>query len=299
MTPSPPFARTQQPLGGSKWAAMFAGPPAGLPNARRLLTHKKALCHPDGSVTAAHHSSPPDPRCIFLMAAGPLVPLGQFLCGSLPAILASGPLRGGAIPAGGLLTPTQQNLLLRLGLSDAYITLDRPTCFTRILQSTQDSPGDEPFLQMIARLRCPPASHLPATVAILPDPATARFSLSNRHSLVTWLRARRCRILTPDTAALDDTIAGLAGATRMIIADPAQAGVLGLCQPGAQILEIAAEGWADHRVRVACRALGLDWHLFLATAPSYPLLRPPPLGTLSALSFEIPIASIALALASL
>lgn len=299
MMPPRPLSRTSPKLGGSKWAALFAGPPAGPPAARRLHAHDHSVAHPDGRVTAAQHSGPPDPRTIFLLAAGAHVPLGQFMGGGVPAILAATPDQRGAITAGGRLTPAQHDVLIRLGLAEAYLTLDRPTAFARILQITQDIAGDEPFLQMASRLRRPRTAHVPATAAILPSPATARFTLQNRRSLIAWLRARHCLILAPDTADFEDTISGLARATRMIIADSTQAGLLGLCQPGTQILEIAPEGWTDRHIRTACLALGLDWHLFLATPPSYSLLRPPPLGMRAALGFEIPIAGLSRALVTL
>ncbi|MDE8347020.1 MAG: hypothetical protein POH28_12745, partial [Acidocella sp.] len=285
-------------LGGSKWAGFYAGPPSGPSVPRHLATHEQVLCHPDGRITIALDSTNFEARRIILLATGVGIPLGRFLSGGVAASLSLMPGHE-AIPAGGALTPVQAEMLERLGLADTYLTITQPTGFARVLQSAPDVIGDAAYATIIARLRRPMVPHPPATIAILPNQARARFSLRNQRSLTIWLRARQILVLNPDAAVLDETIAGLSRASRVIIADLAQAGVLGFCRPGTQILEIAPEGWAEQQIRMACRALDLEWQLCLAPAPSYAPLNAPPLGCTQALGYDIPIAALARALAVL
>ena len=54
----------------------------------------------------------------------------------------------------------------------------------------------------------------------------------------------------------------------------------------------AAEGWATGKIRGFCDMLGLRYELFLASPPSYPLLRNLPFGAAAPLSYDIGISAL-------
>jgi hypothetical protein len=149
------------------------------------------------------------------------------------------------------------------------------------------------YRAMMGRLRAEVAAQVPFAVAVLPGPAKQRFGLSNRASLSAWLRARRFMLLAPEADDFAATAAALGRANLVVMADAADAGLLGLCQPGCKVLEIAPEGWATGKIRAFCGVLGLRWELFLAGAPSYPLTRRLSFGAAAAMAYEVPIAALA------
>jgi hypothetical protein len=160
------------------------------------------------------------------------------------------------------------------------------------------APVDDDALALLARLRPPAQPGAPSGLAILPRPGH-RFSLRNQASVTAWLRARRIAVLDPDHTDFAQTAALLNAATLVLIAEPAQAGLLALCQPQTRVVELAAEGWAGARTRTLCAALGLDWRLFLGSAPAYPVLAPLPFGAPAPMAFEISIALLNKALSLL
>ncbi len=153
-------------------------------------------------------------------------------------------------------------------------------------------------LEMLKRLRAAAAATVPCSVAMLPT-APQRFTLNNCASLSGFLRARRFTLVAPESTPSTATAALLARATLVLLADPGDAGLLGLCPPGTKVLEIAPEGWTTSHTRALCAALGLNWHLFLATPLSYPLLGTLPFGARTPLSYEVPLGALGQTLAAL
>jgi len=290
------------PYGGGRRAALFAGPRDVTIRGREIVAHENAACLPDGRLSLERVAEFQE-GTVFALPAGPAISLGGFLTGSLPGILAALPYFPEAGLAGPRPTAAQMGVLARLGLTERHIALDAPRGFSRVLESraapAHGAPAEADMLALVQMLRDPAAVDVPERVAILPWVHKAGFALRNRASLCAWLRARRVRLLEPETAPFEATAAGLSRATQIIIADARDAGLLGLCSSGTRILEIAPEGWACGKIRALCATLGLEWRLFLASAPSYPVLRPLPVGAVEALGYEIPIAALCRALESM
>ena len=280
-------------LGGSKWSRCFAGPRRISRPGYAVHSVASAVCRPDGNIDARSAAATVDAGTAFPLAGGPAIPLGMFIAAQLPGILAALKLHPGACIAGAELTPVQGSVLTRLGLAQAYETLAAPRRFAEALICHRAPGTGTELTALAARLCDPPTRDVPAIAAILPDPDTERFALRNRSSLAAWLRARRATLLNPDDDPFEHTAATLARASALVIADPSQAGLLTLCPPGTQILEIAPEGWAGTEIRSLCAALNLPWRLFLAPPPRYPLSEPLPFSALRVLSYEIPIAPLA------
>jgi hypothetical protein len=291
------------PYGGSRWGRFFAGPKTGEMRDYEITRHQNAVCLPDGTVRADAGGLAVEDAAVFALAAGPAVTLGRFLTAALPGIAAALPDYPAAALAGAALTPAQRGVLARLGLVERYLPLGGPQGFAQVLSCgrlpERAAPVAERILPLMARLRAPAAMRVPCTVAVLPAMSGQRFALRNRASLSAWLRARRVVLLAPESEPFEDTAALLARATHVLLADARDAGLLGLCAPGAKVLEVAPEGWASGRVRALSEVFGLRWSLFLATPPSYALLRPPPFGAGAPLSYEIPIPALGQALSTL
>ena len=251
---------------------MYAGPRAITVRGREIIAHSNATCLPDGGIGLEEAASPPAHETVFPLAAGPGVALGNFCATALPGILAALPFWPGSRVVGAAPTPAQHSVLARLGLARTYRVLAEPEAFATVLAaraaSAYAAPADGDYLSLMAALRDPPSANVPAPVAILPAASgQKRFTLRNRASLAARVRARHFTLLEPDTEDFAQTAAILAQATLVLLAEPGQAGLLGLCPPETQVLEIAPEGWAGAKTRALCDALGLRWNLFLADPP--------------------------------
>jgi len=291
------------PLGGSKWAPFFAGARAAPVAPRALELLEPGYLNADGTPAA----TPPEAAETALAAAmgvptGGAVPLGTLLTDILPAFAAAAPALPGVQLAGPAPSPAEAGLLAALGLSDAFVALPGPARAERLLvpaaPTPHAAPTDAAAMALLARLRPPAQPGAPAGLAILPHPGQ-RFSLRNQASVAAWLRARRIAVLDPDASDYAALAAQLGAATLVLIAEPAQAGLLALCQPGTRIVEIAAEGWAGARTRTLCAALDLPWWLFLGAPPSYPLSTALPFGAPTPMAFELSIAALNKALSLL
>jgi len=227
---------------------------------------------------------------VFTLAAGEKVSLGRFLSGGLASVPA------GTVCCGAPLTPRQAEVLRKLGAFSGYITLASPTRFRTVLAAAPagaapaDVPG--PHIKTIADKLRSRSKITDAAVAILPPRETERFALTNRASLTAWLRARKITVIEPETMPLDALADCLAAAGTVVLADPEQSGLLGLCSPSAKILEIAPEGWLGVQARWLAEMFGLRWTAFLAAAPGYPLLGALPFGALVPLSYDVPIRAL-------
>ena len=291
------------PLGGSAWGKFFAGPKKIPICDFAPLVQPDTICLPDGSATTADIAAETCQEVALALAAGPGVVLAFFLGVALPCVMAAQKKWDVKRLVGPPPTPAQQMVLHRLDLARQYRILHRPTRFAQLLTlppaAEHAAPSGPEFLALMARLRQPMASNVPFTLAILPPGQGEKFALRNRASVLAWLRARRVGVLTPETSPFEDIATQLARATRVLMMDPRQAGLLGLCTPGTKVLEVAPEGWASGRCRALCSATGLQWRIFLATPPGYPLLRPLSFGATTSLSYEIPIDSLAFSLKEL
>jgi hypothetical protein len=266
-----------KPLGGSKWAAAFSGPARALLRNPTSISFTNAILYPDGRLVGDAEGAPARDDIVAVLPAGSAVSLGQFLTGPLNMRPPS--------PA-------------RLGLLRGYISIESPQKFREILVMPE-RPGEipGPYVKPIAeRLRAPAVARA-GMVAILPPRTDEKFCLSNRASLSAWLRARRVTLLDPESLRLADLAVSLAAAELILLADPRQAGLLGLCHPGGKVIEIAPEGWLGAEARCFCEMFGLDWQPFLASPPGYPLSGSLPFGSLVACSYEVPIRDLAKVLA--
>jgi hypothetical protein len=293
-------AENRLPYGGSKWRAGF-----GLPRQaviRRVETRliPNGFCTPEGTVGATspelEASEPYETiaETAFPLRAGPDVALGQFLTGALPGILAQrGDWEGGVL-AGAALTPAQSEVLARLGLLAGYVTLAKTVKFRLVVSQAEvpahHAPADADTLAMLARLRGGTGGD--GRVAILPDRETERMTLRNRASLTAWLRAKRITVLDVPAMGLAGVASALGTAGLVVIADPAQAGLAGLCAPGTNIVEIVPEGFAGTAMRAICDACAAPWSLLFGSAPVYPLSHPLAFGARVMMSYEIPIGAL-------
>ena len=251
-----------RPMGGSSRAFLYAGSRAITVRGREIIAHANATCLPDGGIGRAETAAPPEPETVFPLTAGPGIALGDFCATVLPGILTARPFWPGGRLVGAAPPPAQHSVLARLGLARAWRVLAEPTPFATVLAAraapAHAAPADADCLSLMAALRDPAAANVPAPVAILPAASgQKRFTLHNRASLAAWARARHIRVLAPDTEDSAQTAAILAQATLVLFAEPQQAGLLGLCPPETQILEIAPEGWAGAKTRALCDALDL------------------------------------------
>jgi hypothetical protein len=287
--PSPPQARTTlapfTPRGGSKWAHRFGWAKTVTVSRADVLRWDTAVVHPDGTVTEGGPAPEIRDEIVFTLAAGEKISFGQFLTGGL----ACAPAR--AVCCGAALSARQAEVMRKLGFFSGYVTLAAPARFRTVLSATAaDVPG--PHVKGIAdRLRSK-SPITEAAVAILPPRETEKFALTNRASLTAWLRARKIKVIEPEVMNLDALAECLAAAGIVVLADPEQSGLLGLCSPGAKILEIAPEGWLGVQARWLAQVFGLRWTAFLAAAPGYPLLGDLPFGALVPLSYDVPIRAL-------
>lgn len=296
--PKPPLRlrRAPVPHGGSAQAVCFAGPRVVPVRTALCAVFEHATCGLDGTLSPRGDTADSVPAAAFALAAGASVSLGQFLDGALPGIAAAAPAWPDAHLAAALPTPAQLAVLERLELAERVWPLAAPRRFQLGLRCdcgpAHGVPEAGAYRALMHRLRAGVVPTVPFAVALLPALNSQLFALSNRASLSAWLRARRFALLAPESDAFEQTATALARATLVLIADPKDAGLLGLCSPGAKILEVAAEGWASGKIRGFCAMLGLRYELFLASPPSYPLLRNLPFGAAAALSYDIAIGAL-------
>ncbi len=262
------------PLGGSAWAKFFTGP-KNVPICDFTPdAHADAICLPDGTVSLTDIPADTQPGPALVLPAGPDIPLAAFLGTSLPAVMLAQTKWRVSQLVGPKPTQAQAAAMARCGLA-GHRVLDRPTRFALLLTLPETSEHAAPvgpeFMALMARLREQVESYVPFTLAILPPESGRKFTLRNRGSLLAWLRAREIALLTPESSPFEDTATLMAQATRVLMVDSRQAGLLGLCRPGTKVLEVAPEGWASGRARALCEALDLPWRIFLATPPREPL----------------------------
>ncbi len=281
------------PFGGSKWAAFFAGPREAPLAARALHWFEPGYVNADGTIADdVPEAAAAGGEAAFWAPTGEHMPLGALLTDILPAWLAAQRDLPDVALTGPALSTAEAALLTALDLHDRFLTIEAPTRFARLAAAeplpAHLAPADADALALLERLRPPTQPGAPAGLAILPRPGH-RFSLRNQASVTAWLRARRIAVLDPDHNEFSHTAALLSAATLVLIAEPAQAGLLAFCQPETRIVELAAEGWAGARTRTLCAALGLNWRLFLGGAPTYPITAPLPFGAPAPMAFEISI----------
>jgi hypothetical protein len=287
-----------RPFGGSKWARFFAGPARAARVVHHASLHENAVLMPDGRLAGAEMPVlKTSEENVFAVAAGPQMPLGLFLSAVLPALHRHVPASFGYRLAGPQPAAAQWEILDRLGWGGRYITVTTPQRFAKILL-TGTALDVVTYAPLMSRLRAGPGA-LTGAVAILPDHTGQRFSLRNRASLVGWLRARHIPQLNPAALTFDSLAAALAGAKLVLLADPAQAGLLGLCHPGAMVLEIAPEGWVGSTTRAIAEGVGLNWQIFLGSAPTYPVTAPAAFGAMGAMGYDVAIGALGRALAAL
>jgi len=294
--PAPPNVFDLPPaqvLGGARWARRYAGPRRVRLASIAWRQAAGAVVHPDGQVAEDDAVLAEQDAAVLALPAGRAVTAGQFLTGPLAAAYAAKltlPLCGAP------LSPRQTDILAKLGLLRGYIALSAPRRFTSVTAPATAAGAPGPFAKRLAEFLRAPPSGAKIRAAILPRRETETFCLANRASLTAWLRAKQFTVIDPETTRLTELLSLLGNAAFLILADPTQAGLLGLCAPGTRIQEIAPEGWLGADARVMSAHFGLDWSAFLATPPAYPLQGPLPFGSLVPCSYEVPIRDLAKAL---
>ncbi len=281
------------PFGGSKWAAFFAGPREA-PLARRpLQSQEPGYLQVDGTIAGGvPEAAVAGGDAVFWMPTGNHMALGRLLTDILPAWRAASRDLPALPLSGPALSTAEAGLLAALDLQDRFLTMTTPCRFERLIAAetlpAHLAPADPDALALMERLRPPAQPGAPAGVAILPR-GTHRFWLRNQSSVAAWLRARRIAVIDPDHDEFSHTASLLSAATLVLLAEPAQAGLLAFCQPQTRIVELAPEGWAGASTRTLCAALDLNWRLFLGGPPTYPLSAPLPFGAPAPMAYELSI----------
>jgi hypothetical protein len=187
-------------------------------------------------------------------------------------------------------------VLARLGRLRDYAAVGEAQFYEKVIAvDIAEGAAIGPVVKTVAdRLRQPPPAS-GAAIAVLPVRQFERFGLVNRASLTAWLRAKRFTVVEPERLKLAELLAVFAAAPAVLLADPRQVGLVGLCHPGTRILEIAPEGWLGSAGHYLSTLFGLVWRPFLAAPPSYPLRGALPFGSLVPCSYEISIRDLAAA----
>jgi len=248
-----------------------------------------------------------------VIESGAQIELGRFLAMSASIALLQRDVLGVLPLLGAVPTPPQLTALGTLGFADSFMPIDRPVRVSRLALTTRFSSRsgsgstelDRFMRTAIEALRFAVEPYpLNPRLAILGGRSSDRFVIRNRRSVAAWSAGAGFTLI--NVAAMQaggadlglfDLAAILAGARCVLIEDAAQAGLLGFCDPGTTVLEIAVDGWTDPRIAAMCRLFGLEWRMVLAPAPSYPVLQSNPFGTEAALHTEIDIDCLAAAVA--
>jgi hypothetical protein len=242
------------------------------------------------------------------VATGASVKLGQFVGEALSVALLHRAANARLGLIGAPLTHVQMEAMTSLDLLGSYIPIDAPTVVSRLHVTRGLGLGLSRFIRpAIESLRfAAEPFEVSRRIAILGAQQLARFSRANHGSLQIWLRAQSFAAL--DLGAmklgaarlrLTDLIAALAAARVVVIDDPAQAALLGFCDPGAVVLELGIDGWHDSAIMEAARLFGLEWRLVVAAAPHYPVKTALPLGARRMLRTEVDIGALDRALSSI
>ena len=248
------------------------------------------------------------------MASGAAVPLGRFLTEGLAVAVLQRDVIGTVPLIGAELTPAQRAAMEALDFAAQFIAIDQPTRVRRMIVTQRETGlhqgrpaplhADRFMRAAIEVLRFAVEPYeISAQIALRRREPLSDYVIANRLSFDSWLASMG--VVTIDASAmciggrdlgLLDLAAAMAGARNVVIDDPNQAGLLGFCDPGTQVVEIAVDGWADPRIAAMCRIFALDWRVVLFAAPVYSISQPVPLGSKSLLRTEIDIAGVARAL---
>jgi hypothetical protein len=296
--PFDPLAQPQNPAvgqlfpvayGGGKWRGGFMPAPDLTGQAARPDILQDAAVDQDGAVTdQPDHAEALPLHVVPLRGVSAL--LGEWLLDVLMKSAWISANQGYRLcsPA---LSPVQAEILRRLGQDD-YINLAAPARFARLARFELMKRPPETITAPAAALRgTAPASG--GRVAILPQHASEMFTLANRASLAAWLRAKRFSLPEPEAMSFEDLAATLSAAGTIMLADPRQAGLIALCQPGTKVIDIAPDGWRGTACQYLCKLFDLNWIPCDAGPLSYKLLTALPFGSRVPLSYEVPIGDLA------
>ncbi|MGC9268880.1 hypothetical protein [Acidiphilium sp.] len=299
--PDRTLANPAVPMPG--WETVMLDDALVIPTPFAILDAAGALRH---GVMPSHIAEPiavhPGTGVLAPLAAGADEPLGRFLGETLS--IASLQCRAGGVPGliGAPLTLAQIDALAAMNLLDRYTPIATPTRIARLCLTRPVGSGVSRMIRpAIESLRFMVEPYeVSARIAILAPADEARFTRANQASVLAWLRARGFAVL--DVAAmrlgvnqlgLTDLVASLAASRVIVIDDPAQAPLLGFCDPGTMVLELGIDGWRDTTIAACARMFGLEWRLILSPAPRYPVRTALPLGERHMLQTEVDIAALA------
>ncbi|HQT88652.1 MAG TPA: hypothetical protein PK677_08880 [Acidiphilium sp.] len=248
------------------------------------------------------------------IASGAAISLGRFLTEGLAIALLQRDVIGVVPLIGAGPTPAQRAALDALDLASDFIAIDRATRVRRMIVTQRESGainGRVPpvhadrFMRVaIEALRFAVEPYeISSQIALRRPRPIADYDVANRLSFDSWLASMGVVTIDPTAMRIGasdlgllDLAAALAGARCVVIDDPSQAGLLGFCDPGTKVVEIAVDGWTDPRIAAMCLVFALDWRVVLCAAPAYSVSQPVPLGSTSLLRTEIDIAGVAMAL---
>jgi hypothetical protein len=209
---------------------------------------------------------------------------------------------GDGVIAGGIPTADQLAILRRAGLlNNGYVVIQKLTKFDLIL-SYPETPeyyisAHSRVIQLMDRLRGKVQGM--NRVAITCDPTDKLLTIRNWSSFTVALLEWWIIPLDLSAMSFSDLAETLASAELLIIANPSQVGLAGLCSPGAQVVEILPEGLVRTTLQTLCAAASLRWAPIFAQIPLDALSGEVGFISGSVPSFDVPISALGETLSSL
>ena len=233
-----------------------------------------------GALCLARNEAVARMDCIALPVCGIGLPnYGHFLLDGLPLVLLHAQMLGD-LPwcvVGQALRPWQAEILRVLGLGHRYVEAGPLTVYRRVLTSTLLSmhvSHPSRFLRPLFdglrfRLGAPPADG-PRRVFLSRVGHDETRRLRNREAVEMAMRRLGFAVIIPDRLTLAEQAAAM-GHARLVVAESGAAlANIGFCPPGALVLELQPECFADPWIRGMCFQLAHRWHLYVARVDAPP-----------------------------
>lgn len=233
-----------------------------------------------GALCLAPDAPPQRIDCIALPVCGIGLPnYGHFLLDGLPLVLLHAQLLGDRPwrVVGQALRPWQAEILGVLGLAHRYIEAGPLTAFRCVVTSTllsmhvsHPSRFLRPLFDTLRfRLGAAPAGS-PRRVFLSRAGHDLTRRLRNREAIEGLMRLLGFEVVIPDRLSLAEQAARM-GHARIVVGESGGAlANIGLCPPGALVLELQPECFPDPWIRGMCFQLAHRWHLYLARVDAPP-----------------------------
>ena len=167
------------------------------------------------------------------------------------------------------LRPWQAELLDLMNCRERYIPLRRPARFRKLLFTSMSSFHTSyptrfvrPLFDLIRFRAGPPVGSRRVLLSRAGD--TSRRFLRNRTEVEAVFRGAGFDVVRPETMSVGEQIRRLAGATFIAGETGSALANIGFSEPGATVLEIIPETYADGWIRAVSRLFGHQWSVYFA-----------------------------------